>query len=322
MTWRTALNYDPIPALTGVDDPALIYFIKRDLLGERVGEIQVLWDLDEPRKLISIQNANGSWRYGGKRNQPPEVTDYDLLESYRNLRLLVEMYGFTREHENIQRAAEFILSRQTGEGDIRGIIGNQYMPYYHGAILELIIKAGYADDPRILRGLDWLISFQQSDGGWLVPTQTIPANEKTHDFFTGEPVTAPHAPSSHLATGMAIRAFAAHPDYQDHPEVIRAGHFLAERFFQPEPYNDRKSREYWFKFQYPFWWQNLLTALDSLSLLGFKQEHGSVHAGVDWFIKNQDNDGLWPTGYSKGRKAERNRRWVGLAVCRVLKRLR
>ena len=31
-------------------------------------------------------------------------------------------------------------------------------------------------------------------------------------------------------------------------------------------------------------------------------------------------DGLWDTRYGKGKEAERMRRWVGLAVCRVLKR--
>jgi hypothetical protein len=40
----------------------------------------------------------------------------------------------------IAKAAEYIFSNQMYEGDIRGILGNQYMPYYHGAILELLIK--------------------------------------------------------------------------------------------------------------------------------------------------------------------------------------
>lgn len=39
---------------------------------------------------------------------------------------------------------------------------------------------------------------------------------------------------------------------------------------------------------------------------------------LTWFVHHQE-DGLWPTGYSSGRKAADNRRWVGLAICRLLK---
>jgi hypothetical protein len=42
--------------------------------------------------------------------------------------------------------------------------------------------------------------------------------------------------------------------------------------------------------------------------------------GLTRFRDHQEADGLWPTGYAKGRKARWDRCWVGLAVCRVLKR--
>jgi len=46
-----------------------------------------------------------------------------------------------------------------------------------------------------------------------------------------------------------------------------------------------------------------------------------VSRGLDWLVNNQCADGLWATGYGAGKGAEENRRWVGLAVCRVLDRL-
>jgi NAD(P)-dependent dehydrogenase (short-subunit alcohol dehydrogenase family) len=42
-------------------------------------------------------------------------------------------------------------------------ISNQYMPYYQGAILELLIKASYADDARIEKGLDWFLTNQSAE---------------------------------------------------------------------------------------------------------------------------------------------------------------
>jgi hypothetical protein len=231
------------------------------------------------------------------------------------------MYGVHRDHPTLRKAAAYLFSCQTPEGDIRGILGNQYMPYYHGAILELLIKAGYADDPRVGKGLAWLLAMRQDDGGWLVPAQTVPPKQKTGAFWLGDPLPPDRSkPHAHLATGMALRAFAAHPAYRRHPEVIAAGGALKSRLFRPDKYNDRRASSYWLKFQYPFWWTSLLTALDTLSYLGFGREDRDVATGLDWFLSNQAADGLWETGYGSGKGSQQNRCWVGLAVCRVLKR--
>ncbi len=95
---------------------------------------------------------------------------------------------------------------------------------------------------------------------------------------------------------------------------------LKQRLFQADKYTDRKAPSYWLKFQFPFWWTSLLTALDTLSMLGFGKEEAEIARGLDWFVAHQAEDGLWPTGYGQGRQAEANRRWVGLAVCRMLRR--
>lgn len=316
------LALDPIPALLAWEDHALQYFVHRDLLGEAAPPIETLWDLPEPARLVKKQRAGGSWKYPGQSFDDNPAENYSLLETYRNLRLLVEMYGFARSHPALQKAAKYVFSCQTAEGDIRGIIGRQYMPYYHGAILELLIKAGYAGDPRLVSGLEWLLGMRQQDGGWIVPAQAVPPKQRTPQFWISTPVPPDRArPHAHLATGMVLRAFAAHPDYCRRAEVIAAARQLKSRFFKADPYNDRKAPSYWLKFQYPFWWSSLLTALDSLARLGFGNEDADVARGLDWFLTHQENDGLWPTGYGSGANSEPNRRWVGLAVCRVLKRL-
>jgi hypothetical protein len=320
--WLDALTVNPLPELLAWDDPALRFFVRRDLLDEPAGPVQVLWQAPAAARLVQKQQAGGSWRYSGKSYNPETGTRYDLLETYRSLRLLVEMYGFHDEHPALRRAAEYVLTYQTDEGDIRGIIGNQYMPYYHGAILELLIKAGYAGDARLEKGLAWLLSVRQNDGGWIVPTQAVPSKQRTTEFWLGPPIPPdPALPHAHLATGMALRAFAAHPAYRQRPEVIAAGESLKNRFFKPDRYNDRKASSYWLRFQFPFWWTSLLTALDSLSWLGFDAQDEEIAQGLDWFLTHQGANGLWETGYGAGKGAEENRRWVGLAACRVIKRL-
>jgi hypothetical protein len=319
--WRARLAADPLPALLEWPDEALRFFVRRDLAGGAAGNVESLWALPDAVRLASKQRPDGAWDYPGKRAVPPTRQNYRLLETYRSLRMLVEMYGFTRAHPALQKAAEYVFSCQTTEGDIRGILGNQYAPYYHGAILELLIKAGYVEDAPVRAGLDWLLAMRQGDGGWMVPAQAVPPSQRTPAFWSGQPMPPDRArPHAHLSTGMALRAFAAHPLYRRRAEVLAAGRCLEERLFQADKYNDRRAPAYWLKFQFPFWWPNLLTALDTLSGLGFGRRQANIARGLAWFANHQATDGLWPTGYGAGSKAETNRRWVGLAVCRVLKR--
>lgn len=319
--WLTQLNTDPRPSLLNAGDKALTYFVQHELQDNKLLGNEQLWELPEPGKLVRKQQPDGRWKYASKSIDPQTSQNYDLLETYRNLAILVEMYAFDRGHPAIELAAEYLFSCQREEGDIRGILGNQHMPYYHGAILELLIKAGFRDDPRTLKGLRWLLDMRQDDGGWIVPMQAVAPADRSPDLWRGKPVPLDRSlPHAHMATGMAIRAFAAHPEWSGKPEVVSAGAALKNRFFKPDAYNDRKAKSYWLKFKFPFWWGNLLTALDSLSLLGFTAEDAEVSAGIEWFQTNQQPDGLWSTGYGKGRKARSNLCWVGFAVCRMLRR--
>lgn len=318
--WLTRLKRNPIPGLQVESDEALQYYVDRDLLGISARPIIYLWELHGATKIVKKQRKDGSWKYPGKIYDSVPNQNYSLLETYRNLRTLVEVYGFSREHSTIREAAQFVFSCQTEEGDIRGILGNQYIPYYHGAILELLVKAGFGDDPRLIFGLDWLLSMRQDDGGWIVPTQTVPSKERTPEYWQSDPLPPVRdKPHAHLATGMVLRAFAAHPEYNRKPEVIAAGEALKTRILKPDKYNDRKAKSYWLKFQFPFWWTNLVTCLDSLSGLGFDRQDADISRGLDWLIANQEEDGLWPTGYGSGKKSAENRRWVGLAICRLFK---
>ena len=300
--WLSALDADPIPALLDWPDEALTYFVQRDLAEQQVEWWRGYGSCPSRQRLVRKQRPDGSWKYPGNTRGGVPGQNYSLLETYRNMRVLVEQYGFTRAHPALQRAAEYVFGCQTAEGDIRGILGNQYMPYYHGAILELLIKAGYAEDARLQAGLDWLLDMRQEDGGWIVPTQAVPSKKRTVEFWSGEPVPPERSkPHAHLATGMVLRAFAAHPGYRQRPEVMAAGIRLKQRLFQADKYTDRKAPAYWLKFQFPFWWTSLLTALDTLSRLGFSREEAEIARGLDWFVAHQAGDGLWPTGYGQGR---------------------
>ena len=164
-------------------------------------------------------------------------------------------------------------------------------------------------------------------GGWIVPAQAVPSKQRTPHFWQGPPLPPDRSlPHAHLATGMALRAFASHPAYKARPEVIAAAESLKSRFFLADKYNDRKAPSYWFKFQFPFWWSNLLTALDTLSRLDYRRSDAQIERGLDWFRTHQGQQGaplygLWAHGYGTGPHVQEQLAWTGLAVCRVFKRL-
>jgi hypothetical protein len=100
--WLKTMRIDPIPALLGHDDQALIYFVRRDLLNEEVPKITILWEHPDAVRLVEKQREDGSWKYPGSTKKYESQQNYALLETYRNLRIVVEMYGFHREHSAIR----------------------------------------------------------------------------------------------------------------------------------------------------------------------------------------------------------------------------
>ena len=170
--------------------------------------------------------------------------------------------------------------------------------------------------------MDWLAAHRQADGGWMIPIQE--RWSESRELFA-EP-TFPFdltKPSSHIATGMVLRAFAVHPDHRRRKAARDAANLLKERLFQPDPhYTSMGSTEQWTKFKYPFWWPNALTLLDALSRMGYREMDRDVRLGLDWFIENQGQDSLWRTGYSEKGNQERLARqkaWIALAICRIFK---
>ncbi len=130
------LKYDPLTPLISSKIEAILYFTKRDLLDEEVKHIETLWNLPAAIKIINKQQEDGYWRYPAWKTKLNEPENYNLLETYRQLGFLVEKYGFTKEHDAIKKAAEYIFSCQTDEGDIRGFYGTQYSPNYTAATTE------------------------------------------------------------------------------------------------------------------------------------------------------------------------------------------
>jgi hypothetical protein len=277
--------------------------------------------LPDARRVLKPQHADGSWPRTGTSTSP--AVNYRLVETWRNFRVLVDRFGFTRKHPQARRAAEYIFSCQAAEGDIRGMLADQYATYYTGALLGLLIQAGYGRDARVAKGIRWLLSMRQADGGWTIPILTHPFDRATLHRLTSRhaaPVEPDRSrPFSHHWTGMVLRAFAAHPKHRTSDAARAAGRLLKSRFFKPDAYGSYRAAGYWVRFGFPFWWNNLVTALDSLSLLGFSSRDADIRKALDWLRDHQESSGVWRTSYVDP-KARATDPWVTLAVARVFKR--
>ncbi len=323
-TWLAELRKDPIPFLRRSDNPSIRYFVRRDLLGEEAGPITDLWDTRGSRRIVDRQEPDGRWRYpegGSKRIRSPE--DYDQLETYRQLGVLVEKLGFNREHPAIRKAAAWLFAHQTREGDFRGIYGRQRTPNYSAAVMELLTEAGYDDDPRIERGFRWLLSVRQDDGGWALAFRTARETAKAtlSEVLSAEPVEGDRSkPSSHLITGMVLRAFAAHPKQRTSQVAAAAGRLLLDRFFKSDYYVDRRAADFWWGVSFPFWFTDIVSAMDSLSKLGFDKEEPMVKEALRRLKNRQQADGSFDVKLLRTGDHELAY-WVCLVICRVFRRL-
>ena len=317
--WLSNFIYSPISTLLECGDKAISLFVQRDLLDKTVS-VQDLWQLPEPQRILRKQKQNGSWVYPGARDSIRSQENYNQVETYRNLRILVEQFGFNKKHPAIQKAAEYIFTFQTQVGDLRGIYGNQYSPNYSAGITELLIKAGYEDDTRVKKVFEWLISIRQKDGGWAIPFRT--RDRKIDIIGTHSKTINPDKlrPLSHMVTGVVLRAFAAHPAYRRSTEAQQAGQLLLSNLFKRDYYPDRSAPEYWLRFSFPFWFTDLISALDSLSLLGFSRKEPHIDKALKWFIKNQQKNGLWELKITMGRNRDIIQLWLALAICKIFKR--
>jgi hypothetical protein len=328
--WRKSLHFDPLPPLLLSENKAIQYFAQRDLMDQPVNSIHSLWQLPEAQRILKKQYADGSWLKAAEVKHP--AINYRLIETWRQFRYLVEQYGFTSEHPQAQKAAEFLFSCQAQAGDFRGFLANQYATYYTGAIMTLLIEAGYADDPRIEKGFQWLLAMRQDDLGWTIPLLTHKLDRAALYRLTSEfaPPLEPvrSQPYSHNWTGMVLRAFAAHPRYRASQAAVTAAQLLTARFFQPDSYSSYQAASYWVRFDYPFWWNNLVSALDSISLIGLPGHDEPIRQALQWFVDHQEQSGLWKVSYARPNEQEKEtpqaqekKLWVSLAISRVFKRL-
>jgi hypothetical protein len=188
----------------------------------------------------------------------------------------------------LAKAAEFLLKSQGDDGALADLIlgetpsarGKTVALHFQGWALGALCRIGYDNDPRVDEGLKFLLAGRQNDGGWA---------------WRGVRTDSAARPSSHLVTGMVLRAFAASPRKTSR-EARRAAELLATRFLQPDRYPDRKAPNHWELIAEPRFYIDVLDALDSVTAVGLGKENSGVRTAEAYLRGRQMDEGLWYPG--------------------------
>ncbi len=86
---------------------------------------------------------------------------------------------------------------------------------------------------------------------------------------------------------------------------------LADRVFTRDKYSDRMGVEYWTKFTFPYHWTDILSTIDTLTLLGITS-HPKINEIMDWFENHKQRNGIYEVSVMAGAKYKEIKYWITL----------
>jgi hypothetical protein len=291
--WRARLASDPIPRLLREGSPSVLARIRRDLIDDSEAPgLDEVWAYPEVKALAKKVQKNGSFEPKAPDKALGGAKFASTLATLRALDRLADLGVRAEEAEppgELKKAVDYLLSSQEKDGGIADLAlaetakGRAKMVALHfqGWALSALCRIGYENDERVERGLQFLLEHRQDDGGWA---------------WRGVRTDSAARPSSHLVTGMVLRAFASSAARRASREARRAAELLATRFLQPDRYPDRKAPGFWEVLTEPRFYTDVLDALDTVTAIGLGKENSGVRTAEAYLRSRQSPDGLWYPG--------------------------
>jgi hypothetical protein len=292
--WRARLASDPIPRLLREGSPSVLARVRRDLIDDsEAPTADEIAGYPEVKALLRKLEKDGSYaaKAGDKELGGPKFAK--CLATFRSLDRLADL-GLRVEDKSktadpLKKMAHFILDSQDSDGGIGDLVlaenpkgrGKVVAVHFQGWALSALCRAGFENDARVEKGFKFLLSLRQDDGGWA---------------WRGVRTDSAARPSSHLITGMVLRAFASSKERRTSREARRAAELLATRFLQPDRYEDRKAPSYWEILSEPRFYTDVLDALDTITSIGLGKENSGVRTAEAYLRSRQAKDGLWYPG--------------------------
>jgi hypothetical protein len=297
------LASDPIPRLLREGSPSVLARIRRDLIDDsEAPALPEIWAYPEVKATVKKMDKNGSYApkapdkaLGGPRFAAA-LSTLRMVDRLADLGVRVDLEGNSASDSppvkppaELKKSVDFLLSSQESDGGIADLAladtpkGRAKMVALHfqGWAMSALCRLGFETDPRVEKGLQFLLERRQDDGGWA---------------WRGVRTDSAARPSSHLVTGMVLRAFASAVSRRGSREARRAAELLATRFLQPDRYPDRKAPGYWEVLTEPRFYTDVLDALDTVTAIGLGKENSGVRTAEAYLRSRQSPDGLWYPG--------------------------
>jgi len=123
-------------------------------------------------RLLSMQSGDGSWEQEAFGGNSPGGRIQTTSQALTRLGYL----GFCSEHGSVRRGAEYLFSKQSGDGSwpLPGEVQNEegikegytMKPQQTAFPLRGLAACGYAEDSRAERAYEWLLRQRLEDGAW------------------------------------------------------------------------------------------------------------------------------------------------------------
>jgi hypothetical protein len=326
------LKADPITWLLESDNPSVQYFTLTDILEKLKKDSDVqkakkaIMETGVVPKILAKQKNGGYW---GK----PE--DFYIRSKYKGtvwtFIILAEL-GVNRENNRIKKACEFILnnsqdqqsggfaylSAKDGGGD-----HNKILPCLTGNMVWSLIRFGYLKDPRVQKGIDWIVKYQRFD-------DAVEKAPKGWPYDKRENCWGKH--TCHMGVVKALKALAEIPINKrsiDVKNTIEKGaeYMLKHHIHKKSHDLSQVSKPKWLQFGFPLMWNtDVLEILGILTRLGYKDQR--MKEAIDLVVSKQDAQGRWILENTyNGRflvnidRKGKQSKWITLNALKILKRI-
>jgi len=197
----------------------------------------------------------------------------------------------------IKKACEFLLrfsqDRESGGFCYRGTprdggLHDCVIPCLTGNLVWSFLRFGYADDPRVKQGIQWITSHQRVDDGEGPAPKGWPYDRR-------EPCWGKH--TCLMGVVKSLKALAEIPASQRSAEAARtiqetAEYLLRHHIFRRSHALSQTARKQWLKFGFPTLWDSdALDVLLLLTRLGY-QDRRMIEA-AELVLAKQDKLGRW-----------------------------
>jgi len=295
--WMSVLKADPIPWLLEDDNPGVRRLTLTSLLDKPESDPEVkeagaaIMRRGAVAKILAKQKAGGWWE------RPEQYYTAKYKGTVWQLILLAEL-GADGGDPRIRKACEFILEtaqdagsggfshqpRAKGGGGTPGTV----IPCLTGNMVWSLIKLGFGDDPRMAKGIDWIVKYQRFDDGIAKAPQGPPYSSWPQCF-------GKH--SCHMGVVKALKALAAVPPARRTPAIEktidRAVEYLLIHHIHKKSHDlESVSKPGWLRLGFPWMYQtDILEILGILTSLGCRDSR--MAEALDKLVSKQGPDGRW-----------------------------